>query len=46
MLGQKVLFKNASIATTQLDVSGLNSGTYLLKTQVGTASKILKVVKK
>ena len=46
MLGQQVLAKKVTATSTQLDLSGLNVGTYLVKVEAGTVSTIVKVFKK
>lgn len=46
LLGQQVLAKNVNATTTQVNMSELNAGTYLVKVSSGTVSKTLKVVKK
>ena len=45
MLGQQVLTKKLSEASTKLDMSGLSAGTYLVKVETETTAQILKVVK-
>lgn len=46
MLGQQVLNKKVSAANTNIDLSSLNSGTYLVKVEANNASKTIKVFKK
>lgn len=46
LLGQQVLSKKVSAASTQIDMSALLAGTYLVKVESGNISKTLKVVKK
>jgi trimeric autotransporter adhesin len=46
MLGQQVLNKKVSATSTNIDMSGLNSGTYLVKVEANNASKTIKVFKK
>jgi hypothetical protein len=46
LLGQQVLAKNVNAANTQINMSELNAGTYLVKVEAGAVSKTLKVVKK
>lgn len=45
MLGQQVLYKKVNATSGQVDLSELNSGTYLVKIQAGEVSKTLKVIK-
>jgi len=46
MLGQLVLTKKVTATSTQIDLTGLNAGTYLVKVEAGSLSKTLKVFKK
>ena len=46
MLGQQVLVKNVSATSTQIDMSALTNGTYLVKVEAGSVSKTIKVFKK
>jgi hypothetical protein len=46
MLGQQVLSRKVTATSTQIDMSGLNAGTYLVKVEAGTVSKTLKVFKR
>ncbi len=46
MLGQQVITKNVSATTTQIDMSGLTNGTYMIKVEAGNVSKTIKVFKK
>ena len=46
MLGQQVLTKNVSATSTQIDMSALTNGTYLVKVEAGSVSKTIKVFKK
>ena len=46
MLGQQVVFKKVNGTSIQIDLSGLNSGAYLVKIDADTTSKTLKVVKR
>jgi hypothetical protein len=45
MLGQQVLTKSINDTNTQLDLSGLSQGTYLVRVNTTDATKIVKVVK-
>ncbi|RXR20439.1 T9SS type A sorting domain-containing protein [Flavobacterium amnicola] len=46
MLGQQVLAKKVTATSTQIDLSSLNAGTYLVKIEAGSLTKTLKVFKK
>jgi Secretion system C-terminal sorting domain len=46
LLGQQVLTKKVTTTSTQIDLSSLNAGTYLVKVEAGSVSKTLKVFKK
>jgi hypothetical protein len=46
LLGQQVLTKKVTATSTQIDMSGLNSGTYLVKVEASDVSKTIKVVKR
>jgi hypothetical protein len=46
LLGQQVLTKKVTATSTQIDMSGLNAGTYLVKVSSEKASKTVKVVKR
>lgn len=46
MLGQQVLTKKVTATSTQLDMSALTNGTYLVKVEAGNVSKTIKVFKK
>jgi hypothetical protein len=46
LLGQQVLTKKVTATSTQIDMSGLNAGTYLVKVEANDASKTIKVVKR
>ncbi|MNX55911.1 hypothetical protein D3C86_866870 [compost metagenome] len=45
LLGQQVLSKKVNATESQIDMSTLTSGTYLVKVYVGNQVKTLKVVK-
>jgi len=45
MLGQQVLTKKVTATSTQVDMSSLRAGTYLVKVEANNASKTIKVVK-
>lgn len=45
MLGQKVLVKELNVAQGQIDMSGLNSGNYLVKVTADGQTKTIKVIK-
>ncbi|MDR6966106.1 hypothetical protein J2X31_000099 [Flavobacterium arsenatis] len=45
LLGQKMLAKSVDATQTQVDLSGLSSGSYLVKVTFVTTTKSLKVVK-
>jgi hypothetical protein len=46
LLGQQMLTKKLTATSTQIDMSGLNSGTYLVKVEANNVSKTIKVVKR
>ena len=46
LLGQQVLTKNVNANTTQINISELNAGTYLVKVSSEKVSKTIKVVKR
>lgn len=46
LLGQQVLNKKGTATSTDIDLSGLNTGTYLVKVEANNASKTIKVFKK
>ncbi len=46
LLGQQVLTKNVNATTTQINMSELNAGTYLVKVSSENISKTIKVVKR
>lgn len=46
MLGQQVMFQKINATTTQVDLSELNAGTYLVKIQAGEVFTTMKVIKK
>ncbi|MEO8235757.1 MAG: T9SS type A sorting domain-containing protein [Flavobacterium sp.] len=46
LLGQQVLTKKVTATSTQIDMSGLNAGTYLVKVEANDISKTIKVVKR
>lgn len=46
LLGQQVIYKKINTTNTQIDMSELNAGTYLVKIDTENGSKTLKVVKK
>jgi len=46
ILGQKVISRNVNAASSQIDMSGLPAGTFLVKATSGSASGIFKVIKK
>ncbi|RZJ66923.1 MAG: T9SS type A sorting domain-containing protein [Flavobacterium sp.] len=46
MIGQQVMTKNVNASATQLDMSGLPAGTYLVKVEADNASKTIKVIKR
>ena len=45
MIGQEVISKNINATSTQVDMSQLSAGTYIVNVIVGDNVKILKVVK-
>ena len=45
MIGQEVIFKNINATSTQVDMSQLSAGTYIVNVTVGDNVKTLKVVK-
>ncbi|WP_445719054.1 fibronectin type III domain-containing protein [Flavobacterium sp.] len=45
MIGQEVLSRNINATSSQVDMSHLNAGTYIVNVTVGDAIKTLKVVK-
>ena len=45
MIGQEVLSKNINATSSQVDMSQLSAGTYIVNVSVGDAIKTLKVVK-
>lgn len=45
MLGQEVLSKNLNAAQSQLDMSNLSAGTYMVKVNVDGLTKIIKIIK-
>lgn len=45
MLGQKVMVKELNVAQGQIDMSGLNSGNYLVKVTADGQTKTIKVIK-
>jgi hypothetical protein len=45
MIGQEVLSKNINATSSQVDMSQLSAGTYIVNVTVGDAIKTLKVVK-
>ena len=45
MIGQEVLSKNINATSSQVDMSQLSAGTYIVNVTVGDAIKIIKVVK-
>ena len=45
MIGQEVLSKNINATSSQVDMSHLSAGTYIVNVTVGDAIKTLKVVK-
>lgn len=45
MIGQEVLSKNINATSSQVDMSQLSAGTYIINVTVGDAIKTLKVVK-
>lgn len=45
MIGQEVIFKNINATSTQVDMSELSAGTYIVNVTLGDAVKTLKVVK-
>ncbi|NUY80448.1 T9SS type A sorting domain-containing protein [Flavobacterium sp. MAH-1] len=46
LLGQKIMAKQVNAAQTQIDMSGLPAGTFLVKASSENASKTFKIVKK
>lgn len=46
MVGQQVLAKKVNATSTQIDMSNLNAGMYLVTIEAGNVSKTLKVFKK
>jgi hypothetical protein len=46
LVGQEVLSRKVNTTSTQIDLSSLNVGTYLVKVEAGSVSKTLKVFKK
>ncbi|MFM9988082.1 T9SS type A sorting domain-containing protein [Flavobacterium sp.] len=46
LLGQQVLTKKVTATSTQIDMSILNAGTYLVKVESNDVSKTIKVVKR
>jgi hypothetical protein len=45
MIGQEVISKNINAISSQIDMSQLSAGTYIVNVTVGDTIKILKVVK-
>ena len=45
MIGQEVISKNINATSTQVDMSQLSAGTYIVNVTVGDSVKTLKVVK-
>uniref|UniRef100_UPI004048D69F T9SS type A sorting domain-containing protein n=1 Tax=Flavobacterium sp. TaxID=239 RepID=UPI004048D69F len=45
MIGQEVLSRNINATSSQVDMSHLSAGTYIVNVTVGDAIKTLKVVK-
>jgi hypothetical protein len=45
MIGQEVISKNINATSTQVDMSELSAGTYIVNVTVGDSVKTLKVVK-
>ncbi|HLA55026.1 MAG TPA: choice-of-anchor J domain-containing protein [Flavobacterium sp.] len=45
MLGQQVMAKSINATNTQLDLSGLSQGTYMVRVNTTDATKVVKVVK-
>jgi hypothetical protein len=45
MLGQEVISRNINATSTQVDMSELSAGTYIVNVTVGDSVKTLKVVK-
>jgi len=45
LLGQEVISKNVGATSTQLDMSELSTGTYIVKVTIDDISKVIKVVK-
>jgi hypothetical protein len=45
LLGQQVLTKKINATESQIDMSALAGGTYLMKVNVGNQVKTLKIVK-
>ena len=46
LVGQEVLSRKVNATSTQIDLSRLEAGTYLVKVEAGSVSKTLKVFKK
>ncbi|RZJ99784.1 MAG: T9SS type A sorting domain-containing protein, partial [Flavobacterium sp.] len=45
LLGQKVMESNVSATSTQVDLSGLASGSYLVKVSTDNHTKTIKILK-
>jgi hypothetical protein len=45
MIGQEVISKNINETSSQIDMSQLSAGTYIVNVTVGDTIKTLKVVK-
>ena len=45
MIGQEVISKNINATSTQVDMSELSAGTYIVNVTVGDSVKTLKVIK-
>ncbi len=45
MIGQEVISRNVNASSTQVDMSELSAGTYIVNVTLGDAVKTLKVVK-
>jgi hypothetical protein len=46
MIGQQLMIKSSNSNETQLDMSALPAGSYLLEVAVGTKSRMVKLFKK
>ncbi|WP_394349689.1 T9SS type A sorting domain-containing protein [Mesonia oceanica] len=45
LLGQEVLSRDLNEMSPSLDMSNLASGAYILRVQIGSQSKIIRVIK-